>query len=57
MFRNMSKFVVDEFNKDLNDDYLKSFTVSNALPEIAFSEYINIFKATVNKDAPLQKAT
>ena len=57
MLRNMSKFVANEFIEDLNDEYLKIFTVSNALPEIAFYEFINIFKTTIDKHASLQKAT
>ena len=57
MFRNMSQFVANEFIEDLNDEYLKSSTVSNALSEIAFNEFINIFKTTIDKHAPLQKAT
>ena len=53
MFRNMSQFVAEKFIKDLNDEYLKSSTVSNAMPEIAFNEFINIFKTTIDKHAPL----
>ena len=57
MFRNMSQFVANEFIDDLNDEYLKSSTISNGLPEIAFNEFIDIFKTTIDKHAPLQKAT
>ena len=53
----MSQFVADEFMEDLNDEYLQSSTVSNAMPEIAFNEFINIFKTSFNKHASLQKAT
>ena len=57
MFRNMSQFVANEFIVDLNDEYSKSSIISNALPEIGFNEFKNIFKTTVDKQAPLQKAT
>ena len=42
---------------DLNDEYFKSSTISNALPEIAFNELIDIFKTTIDKHTPLQKGT
>ena len=53
----MSQFVANEFIDDLNDEYLKSSTISNALPEIAFNEFIDILKTTIDKHAPLQKAS
>ena len=56
MFRNMSQFVADELIEDLNDEYLKSFTESNALPEIAFNEFINILKTTFNKTCSITKS-
>ena len=57
MFRNMSHFVANEFIDDLNDEFSKSSTISSALPEIAFNKFIDIFKTTINKHAPLQKPT
>ena len=53
----MSQFAANEFIDDLNDEYLKSSTISNALSEIAFNEFIDIFQTIINIHAPLQKAT
>ena len=57
LFRNVSQFVANEFIEDLTDKYLKSSIASNALPEIAFNEFINILRITIDKHSPLQKAT